>query len=289
MLYDNQEIKSLFGNFLTEQTSKLESRPLLHIALASQDLASQKYTALKAKVGAQMGFDVIINNITDLQMDRSKNRPLEQGVDFKTGFILQLPAPLQFEKEISKIDFWKGISDVDFLSPLQEINWQQGFLPPTIQAIDLVLKSVLIQNWQNKDFVRFLETKIDLSGLLVAVVGQGKLVGKFMLRYLSERGATVISINKNTPRPSSLVNMAEIVVSAAGVPNLVDSRWLKDGAILIDAATSESNGSLAGDVNIEELQKSGKINQITLVKSPGGIGPITVLALFYNLLRLPTF
>ncbi len=251
----------------------------------------------------------------------------------KNGLILQLPLPSGFENLVEMVN-WSDFLDVDFLGADNSKLWHQNVLPPTIQAIDLVLKSFLankqevlpgkieeeiegsnsnfnqkLNQNQNKDsqnsdqfgkmddnielknsqekigeIENFLNQKLDLTGKIVAIIGQGKLVGTPLLSYFQKTGATIISLNKDTPDKIKLAKLAEIVIAASGVPSLVQSSWIKNDVVLIDAATSESDGFLVGDVDRVELEKSNL--SFKLCPSPGGIGPLTVLSIFWNLYQI---
>jgi methylenetetrahydrofolate dehydrogenase (NADP+)/methenyltetrahydrofolate cyclohydrolase len=102
-----------------------------------------------------------------------------------------------------------------------------------------------------------------------------------MVRYFMERKATVISMNSSSPEPKDLTGKADIVVCAAGRPKFMDKTWFREGAIVVDASTSESDGQLAGDVDTEDVQ-----DKVILCPSPKGIGPLTVRYIFSNLVRL---
>ena len=123
--------------------------------------------------------------------------------------------------------------------------------------------------------------KADFTGKVVAIIGQGILVGSPLVKYLLDRNATIISVNKDTPNAKSLTSQADVIFSGAGVAGLVNYNWIKKDAIVIDAATSGIGGEIFGDVDQEGLDQS-----IYLCPSPKGVGPITVLYIFLNLLRM---
>lgn len=323
-----------------------------------------------------------IKNLLDRKIPQNQSKVTSKtnpktDLNFKNGLIFQLPLPVEFV-DLLEID-WNNFVDVDFLAP--DYNLWQNLLPPTIQAIDLVLKSLIWQenleydlndnledfkmenlklktnlssNLQDQNLEKFknklensleniltkdlnskenlesleneliftkklLTQKIDLKGKIVAVIGQGKLVGAPLLTYLQRRNATIISLNKDSPNKQKLVKNADIVICASGVPNLVKSNWFKNNVIVIDAATSESNGVLVGDLdyleiaqnnlNIDNLSQScgqslvknsqnspeknkknrnkkSKSLNLWICPSPGGVGPLTVLCIFWNLVAI---
>ena len=278
MIFDNSRLKHEFTEYLTSKINRLESKLTLNIIHIGDDLASSKYVRIKHKVGASIGVEVSVhkylsnahpeNVLVDLQMIMQMPN---------TGIIYQLPVPKDFSEMVGETPI-KG--DVDLLGFGQWELWRQGFLPPTVGAIDLTLKTMLGYK-RTKDTHSFIQQKIDLSGKVVGIIGQGVLVGRPLLRYLVDRNATIVSVNKDTANPVDLIKLADIVICAAGSKNLIHGDWLKPNAVVIDAATSEDHGGLVGDVDKENIPES-----IYLSPSPGGIGGLTVLYLFYNLLRL---
>lgn len=125
----------------------------------------------------------------------------------------------------------------------------------------------------------------DLKGKTILIIGQGKLVGYPLAQCLLQTGATIISINEwtnknNTENLKALCKQADIVISAIGKPKLIDKSMFQLGTFVIDAGTAESDGVLVGDIDKTDTEN------IILCPSPGGIGGMTILALFYNLILL---
>jgi methylenetetrahydrofolate dehydrogenase (NADP+) / methenyltetrahydrofolate cyclohydrolase len=297
MIHDNLPLKHNFQNFLASQIASLSSQPVLDIIQIGDNLASSKYIQVKRQVAEKIGLIVNLHQLGLETEPKAGYRLLEQARNNNHGLIVQLPVPSNFRPLVESI---APKMDVDLLGVEAFRLWEKGFLPPTIGAIDLTLKDILRarnlkvgssadasqfeqMNFElSDDFDRiWLEKTLDLNGLIVVVIGRGKLVGAPAIRYFLDRGATVIAIEKTTPNPQFLAKQADILISATGQKNLLDREWVKPGAIVIDASTSESDGSLVGDANKQTLPEN-----IILSPSPGGIGGLTVLYLFYNLIRL---
>jgi methylenetetrahydrofolate dehydrogenase (NADP+) / methenyltetrahydrofolate cyclohydrolase len=280
MLFQNQKLKTELLSFLRSKVANQSQLPVLNIVQIGNNLSSTRYVNLKKKIGLELGLQVKhVHFEEEVNLDNLNLKPI---FDSKQGLIFQLPIPDNYWSIMRNIPYQ---CDVDLLSDEAEILWQVGFLPPTVQAVDLVIKQMMQQKNMLKvelDSVqKLLESKLDLSGYRVAVIGQGVLVGRPLIRYLLDRGATILTINKETENPADLVKLADIVLSGAGVPKLVKNSWLKKDCIVIDVATSNSNGVLVGDVDIENLDES-----VFICPSPGGVGPLTVLCLFWNLVKL---
>jgi methylenetetrahydrofolate dehydrogenase (NADP+) / methenyltetrahydrofolate cyclohydrolase len=275
VIYNNLPLKSEFKKYLESETNAVVPKLKLNIIQIGNDLASTKYVGIKRKIGTDLNIDVKAYNY-DINTTLSViSEVLSSSTFEKEGLIFQLPVPESVKSLVSQTSL---ACDVDLLGDKAQKLWHHNFLPPTIGAIDLVLKDIL---WTDRRLDDKLTSKLDLSGKIVVIIGQGVLVGGPLLQYLKDRLATIISLNKFTRNAQDLCKTGDIVISAAGSPNLVNTDWIKDNSILIDASTSEENGALVGDVDPHNLTEN-----IILCPSPGGIGPLTVLYLFYNLLKL---
>jgi 5,10-methylene-tetrahydrofolate dehydrogenase/methenyl tetrahydrofolate cyclohydrolase len=299
MIFSNTNLKESLFQYLKNQVSSLHSKsalvPNLIVVQSSDNLANRKYGEMKHRLGNLLGISVINQyyNLTDF-------KKLFQQTN--QGIILQLPAPNDYKEIIQDMNNWTNSNyDVDFLC-LKNISkyWYNHLLPPTIQSIDLTLKNILLPEFKQIDvnlIDQLIEHKLNLRKKTVLVIGQGELIGGFLLNYLKDREATIISANKYSQNIQSLAQYADIIISAAGALKLINYQWLtssdknllKKDLILIDAGTTENSGQLVGDIDHIDLENNFTDKEranVTLVTSPGGIGPITVLSLFYNLLEM---
>jgi len=275
MLIDTAKLKADFQVWLKQVISAHPKQLVLDIIQIGDNLVSNKYVQIKQKVGQACGISVNLYKFTNSVKPTEIESIITTAWKQKHGLIIQLPTPSQFQPIVAQIPYQ---IDVDLLGLQANQLWSQGILPPTIGAIDLTLKF----HFQKQIFSpEILNQPLLLSQEIVAVVGRGKLVGAPAIRYFLERQATVIAIDKHTPNPTQLTRMATIILTAAGQPRLITKDWVNPGCILIDAATSESNGTLVGDVDY-----TLNWSEVWLSPSPGGIGKLTVLCLFYNLLKL---
>ena len=134
-----------------------------------------------------------------------------------------------------------------------------------------------------------LEYNISIEGKVAAMVGYGRLVGKPTAHMLEEMGTTVIAINRDTKNKTELVKMADIVVIGTGEPGSVTKDMIKKGAVVIDAGINISDQEtrdkrqvkIVGDATEDVKEVAGFITPV-----PGGVGPMTVAMLLYNLVEL---
>jgi methylenetetrahydrofolate dehydrogenase (NADP+)/methenyltetrahydrofolate cyclohydrolase len=128
--------------------------------------------------------------------------------------------------------------------------------------------------------VKILEHEgIEIEGKNVVVVGASNIVGKPMALMLMQRDATVCICHAKTRDLAQFTILADILVVAAGKPNLILPQMVKTGAVVIDVGINRlPNGKLVGDTDFEGLRH--KVSHITPV--PGGVGPMTVTMLLAN-------
>ena len=127
--------------------------------------------------------------------------------------------------------------------------------------------------------IKKIEKKID--GKHAVIIGRSNLNGKPMSQLLLKENCTVTIVHSKTRDIKTECKKADILVVAAGVPNLVRGSWIKDGSIVIDVGINKVNGKLVGDVHFDEVKE--KVKAITPV--PGGVGPMTIACLLKNTLE----
>ena len=122
-------------------------------------------------------------------------------------------------------------------------------------------------------------SNIPIAGQNVVVVGASNIVGKPMASMLMKRDATVAITHIKTRDLAQWTILADILVVAAGQPNLITAPMVRTGAVVIDVGINRlPDGRLAGDVDFEAVKE--KASFITPV--PGGVGPMTVTMLLVN-------
>ena len=124
--------------------------------------------------------------------------------------------------------------------------------------------------------------KIEVAGRNVVVVGASNIVGKPTAMMLMQQDATVSICHKYTRDLAIYTLLADILVVAAGVPNLIVGQMVRRGAVVIDVGINRlPDGRVVGDVDFEAVSKVASV----ISPVPGGVGPMTVTMLIYNTLR----
>lgn len=269
-LINGSEISKKIITNLKEKVSNLLKKdlrkPCLAVILVGDDQASQVYVAHKRKKCEAIGF---ISKFYQLEKNTTQKVLCDLIVKLNQtkevdGVLLQLPLPQPLDSTVA-IDLIDPIKDVDGLTPYNQgllCQGRQVHTPCTPKGIVSML-----------DYINY-----NVEGQLACVVGRSMLVGTPLTLLLTKKNATVINIHTKTTEPKKLTRQADLVVVAAGVPNLVDDTWLKEGCRVIDVGIHRENNKLVGDVNFEKATR--KANYISPV--PGGVGPMTVASLMEN-------
>ena len=227
--------------------------PRLAIVTDVENPVIETYMRLKQRYGADILIDVEIHRVPAggaLEVIQELNNR-----DDVQGIILQLPIsnPEQTEELLESI---REDKDVDGLRK------RAIFQAATPTAISWLLAGY----------------GVDLKGKKVAIVGRGRLVGAPLEKMWLKSGVDVTVFEKGDDL-SQLINY-DIIVSATGVPGLVKSQMVKAKAVVIDAGTASENGKIVGDVSEEVRQR----NDVIITPKKGGVGPLTVSALFDNVI-----
>ena len=270
-LIDGTQIAALVADDLRERIAALTSQhvtPTLAILVVGDDLRTQRYIAAKQRKAAELGIVVALTTLpgTDPVSVTEQVRAAIDSLNADPaihGIILQLPIPLPVDEQ-ELLDHIAPTKDVDGLTTTSQAALEAGrelFLPATPQGILRLLTA----------------QKLPIADARIAVVGQGRLVGKPLTAMLRSRGADVVTADSKTPDLRAVTKGAAVVVSAAGKAGLITEDMVDDGAVLIDVGLSEVNQRLRGDVTDAAKQKAALATPVT-----GGVGPMTVISLLAN-------
>ena len=230
-------------------------RPKLAIIQTIDNPVIDTYVRLKKAYGADILIDVDVHKIPQSEAIALVAR-LNQD-DTVHGIIIQLP--LENPAETSQIvDAVDPAKDVDGLGAGAILD------PATPMAI----------NWLLAGY------NVELRGKNIVIVGNGRLVGAPLARMWrnSNLAVTVLDSSSNDPEQ---IKDADVIVAATGVPGLIKRDDVKTGAVVIDAGTASEQGKIVGDVDPELRDRS----DITITPEKGGVGPLTITALFDNVIR----
>jgi methylenetetrahydrofolate dehydrogenase (NADP+)/methenyltetrahydrofolate cyclohydrolase len=269
-IIDGVAVSAAIRAELKERIGRLKARhvvPGLAVIMVGGNPASAVYVRNKIRACEEVG---IKSFRFDFAADTDPKAVLDLVVELNGradvhGILVQLPLPPQFV--ISTV--LKTISadkDVD------------GFHLYNVGG--LVVGDTVFPPCTPYGVVKLLEHEsIPIEGRNVVVVGASNIVGKPMALMLMQRDATVSICHAKTRDLAQFTILADILVVAAGQPNLILPQMVKTGAVVIDVGINRlPNGKLVGDVDFAGVAK--KASYITPV--PGGVGPMTVTMLLAN-------
>lgn len=263
---DGKKWAKIHEDVLREKLQQLEIRPKIVSILVGDDPASVLYTQIKQKKAQSLGidfqplrfpedadFEEVAEVIKFLNTDKTVN-----------GIMVQLPLPEGFLNRHYPNELLEIIDpqkDVDGLTG-------KGPLPAAVEAVLSLLE----------------DEGIDVAGKNIAVVGYSDLIGRPLAKELIKMKGKVTVCDNKTKDLKDKTLQADIIVSATGVPHLIKEDMVKEEAVVIDVGTEKVDGKLMGDVDFDGVfPKASKITPV-----PGGVGPMTVIALMENVIQLVT-
>lgn len=122
---------------------------------------------------------------------------------------------------------------------------------------------------------------VELNGKAITIVGNGRLVGAPLARMWHSSGYEVTVVDSSVKDLTTVIKASDIVVTATGHPGLITSNMLRPDTVVVDAATASEDGKIVGDLAPEVRER----HDLTLTPEKGGVGPLTVCALFDNVIR----
>ncbi|HVC36004.1 MAG TPA: bifunctional 5,10-methylenetetrahydrofolate dehydrogenase/5,10-methenyltetrahydrofolate cyclohydrolase [Candidatus Dormibacteraeota bacterium] len=229
--------------------------PKLAIIVTVENIAINTYVRLKKSYGADISIAVDIYRIKQSEVPDVLNKLNKDPTVH--GIIVQLPldVPAQTDEIVNLVAPEK---DVDALGR----NAQ--FEPATPMAILWLLSGY----------------NIDLRGKKVLLVGRGKLVGAPLEKILDSSGIAVESIDRSAKDLSKHTTDADIIITATGSPAILYPAMIKQNAVVIDAGVASESGKTVGDLAPEVYERE----DLTITPAKGGVGPLTICALFENVI-----
>ncbi len=245
-------------------------RPGLTVILVGNDPASEVYVRRKMKGCEKVGIrstehrlpaetsqDALLTLIARLNADPEVH-----------GILCQVPLPEHIDTR-TVLGAISPEKDVDGFHPVNVGRLSTGtggIVPCTPLGVMMLLDSVID----------------DMVGKDAVVIGKSNIVGKPIAMLLLERECTVTVTHIYTENLPEIASKADIIVAAAGAPELVKGSWVKPGAVVIDVGITRLQGpdgkeKLVGDVKFDEVQHAKAVTPV-----PGGVGPMTIACLLHN-------
>ncbi len=256
-------------NEITALITQGHRRPGLAVVLVGTDKSSQSYVKNKRNACDEIGIKSIAHDLTEQTTQKDLLDLIEKLNDDENvdGILVQLPLPphINSDEILEKILPHK---DVDGFHPYNLGRLAQR--RPALRPCTPYGIMLLLEHYQ-----------LHVKKLDAVVVGASNIVGRPMSLELLLAGCTVTTCHKFTHDLSTHIKNADLLVAAVGKTGVINSEWIKPGAIVIDVGFNyKEDGSITGDIDFATaIERAGWITPV-----PGGVGPMTVATLMLNTL-----
>lgn len=268
-LLDGKKVSLEIAEELKKKVADLSFKPKLVIVRVGDRADSASYVKKKVQYGKKLGIDTEVAHFpADISQKELEQKVLEISNDDSVhGMIVQLPLPDNLDEHyvIEKIDPKKDSDGLTSDSIYKLVNGAKGPVPATPTGVITLLQ----------------KNNIEIEGKHVVVIGRSLLVGKTAALNFLKHNATVTVAHSKTKNLEEVTKSADILVVAIGKPKFVNKNHVRPGQVVVDVGISLFDERITGDVDFDEVKDI--VEAISPV--PGGVGPMTVVSLFDNLLR----
>ncbi|MGH7249650.1 MAG: bifunctional 5,10-methylenetetrahydrofolate dehydrogenase/5,10-methenyltetrahydrofolate cyclohydrolase [Minisyncoccia bacterium] len=279
ILIDGRKIREEILEEVKKEVAELSFTPVFCDVLVGENKASIQYIQMKKKNAESAGIDF---HQANFPASISTEKLIEEiniinKIPRMCGIIIQLPLPEHIDRQ-KVLDSISPELDVDCLGAIRSKKFYNNYNdedigPPAALSSMVVLDSL----------------KLDLKNKKIIVLGQGILVGTPVTALLHYRNLSPTIVTDKTEDKEKIIKEADVIISGIGKGKYIDGGMIKEGAVLIDAGTSESEGGppgaragIVGDVDLESVK--GVASYVSQV--PGGVGPVTIAILLSNVLKV---
>lgn len=269
-LIDGKLISTQIKDELKDEVKQLQERgifPGLAVVLVGNNGASQVYVRNKKAACEYVGIKSFSYELPEETsekelLDLIDTLNQDEKVD---GILVQLPLPKHMDEN-------KVILAID---PKKDVD---GFHPQNVGALCVGLPGFV--SCTPAGIIELLKrSQVSIAGKNCVVVGRSNIVGKPVSLLLLREHGTVTICHSKTKNLTEILQQADIVVAAVGIPKMIQGSQLKEGAVVIDVGINRDEiGKLCGDVDFTSCEVVA--SHITPV--PGGVGPMTIAMLMHN-------
>lgn len=269
LLLDGKKLATASEIEIANEVSELKSKginPTLATILVGNDPASETYVRMKRNTCKRVGMESIAVELSELTTtEELLNTINELNNDHNVhGILLQHPVPSQIDERkcFDAIDIDK---DVDGVTCLGFGNMAMG-----LNAYGSCTPAGIIRLIKHY--------KLDIQGLNAVVVGRSPILGKPMAMMLLNLNATVTICHSRTKNIEDIIKNADLIVGAVGIPKFIQTNWIKQDAIVIDAGFHPEK---CGDVDLADMDNISS----AYTPVPGGVGPMTINTLILHTMQ----
>ena len=270
LIIDGKKISKEIKDELKEKVTTLKAegkKVSLAVIQVGEDPASSVYVNNKKKACEYIGIESLSfylpETVTeDELLDKIKELNEDEKVN---GILVQLPLPKHIDED--KV--------IQTIAPEKDVD---GFHPQSVGALSIGQKGFV--SCTPAGVIQLLKRSgIEIAGKECVVIGRSNIVGKPMALLLLRENGTVTIAHSKTANLKEVAKRADILVVAVGKPKMIDSSYIKEGAVVIDVGIHRNaENKLCGDVDYDDV--IDHVSAITPV--PGGVGPMTIAMLMHN-------
>lgn len=262
-VFDGKKSALYFEKSLSHYFSKLDKSPTLGIIQVGDDRLSNIFINEKIKFAKKIGVNINLKKFSEGFKGLDKEIIIFNKDPNISAFLLQLPL---VGIKNSKMFLEKIVPTKD-IDCLVSTNYSKALMGDSI-----ITPGVFTA-------FRYIFEKLNIPKDSHILIIGGGFVGKLILNYLSDRKFNVTIVDKFVSQISEYSKSSDVIISSANVSSIVSRKDVKDGGYFINiGAASNFDGKIMGGITDDVIDKAK-----FFVPSIGGIGPLTVAMLFYNL------
>lgn len=269
-LIDGKKISKEIKDELKEKVAAYKAQgktAALAVIQVGEDPASSVYVNNKKKACEYIGIESLEFHLPEAITEKELLAQIDKlnKDDKVNGILVQLPLPKHIDEE--KV--------IQAISPQKDVD---GFHPQSVGALTIGQKGFV--SCTPAGIIELLKRSgIEIAGKECVVIGRSNIVGKPMALLLLRENGTVTIAHSRTADLRQVTKRADILVVAVGKPKMIDSSYVKEGAVVIDVGIHRNaENKLCGDVDFDDVVEH--VSTITPV--PGGVGPMTIAMLMHN-------
>lgn len=268
MRMDGRKVRDLMTEELKEEILKIKKKLTLAVIQIGNRSDSNTYIKQKEKFLNELGIKFLLYKF-DLEVSEEEIISLIDRLNKDeqiTGIMIQLPIPLNFDFDVlrNRIHYKKDIDGMTDINIGKLVAGNKGLIPCTVLGIMKLLSYY----------------EVNLSGANITILGRSLHIGRSLANLLIDCDASISLCHSKTENLEYFTKNADIVISGVGKEKFLTVDMVKEGSIVVDVSCNYVDGKLCGDADFSKL--IDKCMLITPV--PGGVGPMTVLAVAENLL-----
>jgi methylenetetrahydrofolate dehydrogenase (NADP+)/methenyltetrahydrofolate cyclohydrolase len=269
LLLEGKKLRDIRQEALARLVGRYTESPVLAILQVGDRPDSTAYINQKKKFGQAIGVKILHKKYPASVSEAKILSDIEKYNKNKKvhGIIVQIPVPAHINQ--GKV--------IDAIAPYKDVD---GLTTENIRKLFTGDRTGHVQATARGIVALLSFYKIKIKGEHVVVVGRSNLIGKPTALALLNKDATVTIAHKETKNLAAITRSADILIIAIGDPEFITKKHISKGQIVIDVGINRKGGKMLGDVKQSDAQSIVK----ALSPVPGGVGPMTVVSLFENVL-----